>query len=44
MGTTIEFECQDRGYAFDYPVPDDALSYYNTTNINKIKVTCTKER
>ena len=55
MGTVIEYECKGRGYAFDYANSvsdengtvvsnDDLISYYYTTNINKIKVTCTKER
>ena len=54
MGTVIEYECKGRGYAFDYANSvsdengtvvsnDDLISYYYTTNINKIKVTCTKE-
>ena len=41
-GTRIEYECTGRRYFFDYPF-NETLSYYYTTNINYINVTCTKE-
>lgn len=44
MGTVLEYECKGRGYAFDYPLSPNFVSFYNETNINKIKVTCTKDR
>ena len=41
-GTRIEYQCTGRRYFFDYPF-NETLSYYYTTNINYINVTCTKE-
>ena len=38
----FSYECMKSGWYFDYDVPqgDDFISFYYTTNINKITMTC----
>ena len=40
MGTVIEYSCPDRMHYFDYPVEEPFISFYYTTNIDYINVTC----
>ena len=40
--TKIDYKCPDR-YYFDYPVPDDFISYHYTNNIDNIDVECTQD-
>ena len=40
MGTSIEYFCPDRNHYFDYPVDEPFISFYYSTNINSINVTC----
>ena len=40
MGTQIEYSCPDRLHYFDYPVEEPFISFYYTTNINFINVSC----
>ena len=42
--TTINFLCPGRKHAFSYPVGDDFVSFYYTTNIHEIEMTCNKDR
>ena len=44
IGTTITYKCPARRYYFGYGLPDDFVSYSNTTNIKAINVTCTQDR
>ena len=41
--TEIHYKCQER-YHFDYPVPNDFISFYYTENINEINVRCTEDK
>jgi len=41
--TEIHYKCQEH-YHFDYPVPDDFISFYYTENINEIDVRCTEDK
>ncbi len=40
LGTSIDYYCPDRLHYFDFPVGDDFVSFYYTTNINFINITC----
>ena len=40
-GTTIHYECSER-YYFDYPIPEDFISFYYTDNVNIIDIKCTE--
>ena len=42
-GTSIEFECPDRLHYFDYPVEQPFVSFYYTTNINYVNVSCNQD-
>ena len=42
-GTSIEFECPDRLHYFDYPVDQPFISFYYTTNINYVNVSCNQD-
>ena len=41
--TSIEYSCPDSRFYFDYPIGNSSTSYYYTTNINAINVTCNKD-
>ena len=41
--TTIEYSCPQRLNYFDYPVGSPFVSYFYTTNINSINITCNKD-
>ena len=41
--TEIQYTCPDRNHYFDYPVPEDFISFHYTDNINTIDISCTKE-
>ena len=40
MGTSIEYYCPDRLHYFDYPFDEPFVSFYYTTNINYVNVSC----
>ena len=40
--TKINYQCPDR-YYFDYPVPDDMISFHYTENIDEIEISCTQD-
>ena len=41
--TEIQYQCPDRLHYFDYPVPDDFISFHYTDNVNAINITCTED-
>jgi hypothetical protein len=41
--TALEYSCPQRLHFFDYPVADPFVSFYYTTNINRVNVTCNKD-
>ena len=41
--TEINYKCTDRNHYFDYPVPQDFVSFHYTTNVDDITVKCTKD-
>ena len=41
--TEIQYQCPDRNHYFDYPVPDDFISFYYTDNIDTIDISCTQD-
>ncbi len=40
LETIIEYFCPDRLHYFDYPVGNNFISFFYTTNINYINITC----
>ena len=41
--TEIQYSCPEHMHFFDYPVGDSFVSYYYTTNIRSINVTCNQD-
>ena len=39
-GTIIEYKCQNVGYAFNYSVDPNAISFFYTKNIEELDITC----
>ena len=41
--TSLQYSCTEKQHYFDYPVGNTFKSYYYTTNINSINVTCNQD-
>ena len=39
-GTIIEYKCQNVGFAFNYSVDPNAISFAETKNIEELDITC----
>ena len=40
LDTVIQYSCPNLKHYFDYPVGNNFVSYFYTTNINSINITC----
>ena len=43
VNTTIHYFCPEDKHYFNYPVGPDFVSYYYSTNLNDIKMTCNND-
>ena len=40
MGTRIRYRCPGNKNYFDYPLPDDFVSYFHSVNLNEMEMSC----
>ena len=38
--TTVQLTCSEENYYFDFPVPDDLVSFHYSNNINSTTLAC----